>query len=84
MAAVISQAYCVQLEQKIQFKLPQEIIENGIQNYVEIFGIDEGIRSVCDYFKLLYKPTLDLEQLNQGSLQGWIPSNIMYDITQRA
>ena len=83
MAAVISQAYCVQLEQKIQFKLPQEIIENGIQNYVEIFGIDEGIRSVCDYFKLLYQPTLDLEQLNQGSLQAWIPSNILHDITQR-
>lgn len=81
-AAVIGQAYCVQLEQKIQFKAPQESIEYGVRQYVELFGIDEGMRSVCDYFTLLYESTIDLETLKQGSLELWTPSMRFYDITQ--
>jgi hypothetical protein len=81
-ASVIGQAYCVQLEQKIQFKAPQERIEFGIRQYVELFGLDEGTRSVYDYFILLYESSLDLETLKQGSLELWAPSMRLYDITQ--
>lgn len=81
MGGVMAQAYCVQLEQKIQFKAPQEQIEYGIRHYVETFGIDEGIRSVYDYFKLLYEPKNELETLKQGSLETWTPSMRIDDIT---
>lgn len=81
-AGVMAQAYCVQLEQKIQFKAPQDSIEYGIRHYAEVFGIDEGIRSVYEYFTLLYEPKIDLETLKQGSLESWIPTMRIDDITQ--
>ena len=81
MAGVMAQAYCVQLEQKIQFKAPQESIEYGIRHYTEIFGMDEGIRSVCNYFKLLYESPLELEIPEQSSSELWTPAMRIDDIT---
>ena len=80
-AVVMAQAYCVQLEQKIQFKAPQASIEYGIRHYVEVFGMDEGIQSVYDYFKLLYESDIDLETFKQGSLELWTPLIRIDDIT---
>lgn len=82
MAGVMAQAYCVQLEQKIQFKAPQESIEYGIRHYMEVFGMDEGIQSVYDYFTLLYESNTDLTTLTQGSLELWTPLMRIDDITQ--
>lgn len=81
MAWVIAQAYCVQLEQKLRIKAPQEVIEQGIRQYVGIFGIDEGINTVFDYFKNRYSTKLDLEKLKQGSPEVWTPSIKIDDIT---
>jgi hypothetical protein len=81
MAWVIAQAYCVQLEQKLRIKAPQEVIEQGIRQYVAIFGIDEGINTVFDYFKNRYSTKLDLEKLKQGSAEVWSPSLKIDDIT---
>lgn len=81
MAAVMAQAYCAQLEQKLRDKAPQSVIEHGIQNYVELFGIDEGILTVFDYFKRRYESQLDLEMMKQGSFESWTPSIRIEDIT---
>ncbi len=81
MGSVLAQGYCVQLEQKIQFKEPIETIESGIRQYVEIFGLDEGIRNVYDYFQLLYQPTCDIDALSQNDLFSWTPTMRIDDIT---
>jgi len=81
MARVMSQVYCVQLEQKLRSNAPQETIEQGIRNFVEIFGVDEGIVTVYDYFKQRYSTRLDLDLLKQGSFETWSPSVRIHDIT---
>lgn len=81
MGGVMAQAYCVQLEQKIQFKAPQENIEYGIRQYIALFGLDEGIRSVCNYFKLLYETSLDTEMFEEDTPMLWTPSMYVDDIT---
>lgn len=80
-AGVVAQAYCVQLEDKVHMKAPQDIVERGIRRYVGLFGIDEGIMSVFDYFKNVYTSKLDLDVLKQGSFETWVPSMRMNDIT---
>jgi len=81
MAGVVAQAYCVQLEDKVHMKAPQDIVERGIRHYVGLFGIDEGIMSVFDYFKNVYTSKLDLDVLKQGSFETWMPSMRINDIT---
>lgn len=81
MGGVMAQAYCVQLEQKIQFKSPQENIEHGILQYIALFGPDEGIRSVYDYFKLLYDTSLDIDAFEEDTPMTWTPSMRIDDIT---
>lgn len=83
MGSVMAQAYCVQLEQKIQFKVPQKDIEYGIRQYINMFGMDEGIRSVHNYFKLLYETSLDLEPFEENTSGSWTPDMKIDDITAR-
>lgn len=84
MAGVMSQAYCVQLEQKIRYDAAKEMIEQGIRRYVLVFGIDEGIKGILDYFKEMSNSKLDLEILKQGSLESWTPNVRIDDITARS
>lgn len=84
MAGVMAQAYCVQLEQKIRYDAAQDVIERGIRKYVLVFGIDEGIKGILDFFKRLSQSKLDLEMLKQGSLESWTPSMRIDDITARS
>jgi WD domain, G-beta repeat len=81
MATVFAQCYSAQLEQKLREKATQRVIEHGMRQYVEIFGIDDLILDVFEYFKKNYTPHIDLEMLRQGSLSSWTPSMIIYDIT---
>lgn len=81
MAAVAAQAYCVQLENKLRSRAPQDEIEYGIRHYVEIFGIDEAITQIVDLFKSRYESKLDLEMLKQGSFETWTPSIRVEEIT---
>lgn len=83
MGSVMAQAYCVQLEQKIQFKIPQKDIEYGIGQYINMFGLDEGIRSVYNYFKLLYETSLELETIEENTSMSWTPKVKIDDITVR-
>jgi len=77
----VAQSYCVQLEQLLRNKAAQETLEQGIRNYVGIFGIDEGILQVFDYFKNRYMSKLDLDMLKQGSFETWTPSMRIESIT---
>lgn len=81
MAGVVAQAYCVQLEQKLRMAASQEVLENGIRQYIGLFGIDDGIISVFDYFKNRYETKLDLEMIKQGTADSWTPSIRIDDIT---
>jgi hypothetical protein len=65
----------------VQSKNPQEVIENGIRQYIGLFGIDDGIITVFDYFKNRYETKLDLEMLKQGTADSWTPSIRIDDIT---
>ncbi len=80
MAGVVAQAYCVQLEQKLKNKEAQTLLEKGIRQYVGIFGIDEGILTIYDYFKARYSSTLDIDTLRKGSHEAWTPSVRIADI----
>jgi hypothetical protein len=77
----MAQAYCVQLEQKLRAAAPQEVIEQGIRQYVGLFGVDEGIMGVFGYFKNRYKTNLDFDMLKQGSYDSWTPAIVIDDIT---
>lgn len=81
MGSVISQAYCVQLEQKLRHNAPQEVIEYGIRQYVGIFGADEGIKGIVDLLKRISQSKIDISILRQGSLESWTPANKIDDIT---
>lgn len=83
MAGVMAQAYCVQLESKLRSGASQEILEQGIKRYVELFGIEEGIVQIFDYFKRTHESKLDLEMLKQGSFESWSPLNRIDDITAK-
>ncbi len=79
--AVMEQAYCAQLENKIAQHEPQSAIENGIRRYVTLFGRDEGILSVFQYFASNYDTKLDILTLKEGSLESWTPLMRIDDIT---
>ncbi|HLD23252.1 MAG TPA: hypothetical protein VJA83_04860 [Sulfuricurvum sp.] len=83
MAGVVSQAYCVQLEEKIRRDFPLDVIERGIRNYVTIFGIDEGMISILEYLKRVTQSKIDLTPLKKGSLETWAPMMRIDDITAR-
>jgi hypothetical protein len=83
MAGVVSQAYCVQLEEKIRRDAPLDTIERGIRQYVTLFGIDEAILSIVDFLKRVTQSKIDLQALKKGSLETWSPMNRIDDITAR-
>ncbi|MGZ8548045.1 MAG: hypothetical protein ACXW33_05555, partial [Sulfuricurvum sp.] len=83
MGAVFSQCYAVQLEQKLRAHAPVGELENGLRNYVEMFGCDDYILYFFAIYAREYETQMDLKTLKQGSLEGWSPSMIMDDITAK-
>lgn len=83
MAGVMSQAYCVQLEEKIRHDAPLDTIEQGIRHYVTLFGIDEAIMRIVDFLKRVTQSKIDLQVLKKGSLETWNPMICIDDITVR-
>jgi hypothetical protein len=83
MAAVVAQAYCAQLEQKIRHGEPLATVESGIRQYVAIFGADEGIIGIVELLKKVSQSTIDLSVLRKGSFESWTPSIKIDDITRR-
>ena len=58
-------------------------MENGIRNYIAMFGIDDIIADFYDVFKNQYETKTDIKMLKQGSLDTWTPAMIMSDITTK-
>ncbi len=79
--SVFSQCYAIQLEQKMQLHVASMELENGIRNYIFMFGIDETIVEFFDLFKEKYPTKTDLKMLKQGSLNTWTPAMILTNIT---
>jgi hypothetical protein len=79
--SVFSQCYAIQLEQKIGQHVGANELENGIRNYIIMFGLDDTILDLYDLFKSNYETKTDLNMLKQGSLDSWTPAMIMNDIT---
>jgi WD40 repeat protein len=80
MATVFAQAYSVQLEQKLRAKVPMVELENGIRNYVGMFGMDEYIVYFFTIYKNEYPTTTDLKMLKQGFFETWNPAMAVSDI----
>jgi hypothetical protein len=52
-----------------------------ITNYVYYFGIDNNISGFLEKFKVVYPDSeIELEQLEQGSLETWQPTMIVNSI----
>jgi hypothetical protein len=81
--SVFAQCYAIQLEQKIGQHAPTNELENGIRNYIAMFGIDDTITDLYDVFKGHYETKTDLKMLKQGSLDSWTPAMIVSDITAK-
>lgn len=82
-ASIFSQCYAVNLEQKIGLNAPSIELENGIRNYVAMFGVNETIGDIFDAYKAKYTTKTDLKMLKQGSYDTWMPSMILSDITEK-
>lgn len=83
MGSVFAQCYSVQLEQKLQAHAPSSELENGIRNYVGLFGVDDYIIFFFNLYKRDYETRLDLQMIKQGSLEAWTPSMLIDDITSK-
>lgn len=81
--SVFSQCYAIQLERKIVEHASSTELENGLRNYLFMFGIDEKIVDLFDLFKGHYATKTDLKMLKQGSLDSWTPAMIVSDITAK-
>jgi hypothetical protein len=78
---VFSICYIRELEISLEEKRERSILESGIKNYVQYFGIESHISGFLKKFKVVYPDSkLDLEQLTQGSLETWQPIMIVNSI----
>jgi len=75
--SVVAWCYVTQLEKAVKEKTDIIIIEDGIKNYILIFGLRDEIESFYHICQKFYKELeMDLEILPKGSLKQWKPSAI--------
>ncbi|MEA1892485.1 MAG: hypothetical protein U9N33_07215 [Campylobacterota bacterium] len=75
--------YMAQLEDAVEQKKDQIVIENAIKNYILYFGLQEQIESLFHIFKEKYpKSKLNLELQTKGSLEMWRTSMIVDSILE--
>ena len=83
MGGVFAQCYSVQLEEKLRAHAPSSDLENGIRNYVGLFGVDDYIIFFFNLYKRDYTTNMDLKMLKHGSMESWTPSMLIRDITSK-
>jgi len=83
MASVFAQCYSVQLEKKLRAHAPSSELENGIRNYVGLFGLDDYMIYFFNLYKHNYETHLDLQMIKHGSVDMWSPSMLVSDITSK-
>ena len=70
-----------QLEDALENKKEQKLIEDGIKHYISFFGVQEQIEGFFNIFKELYPSTkLDIETLVKGAINMWRPAMIVNSI----
>jgi WD40 repeat protein len=78
---VFSICYIRELEISLEKNEERVILESGIKNYVKYFGIESHISEFLEKFKVIYPDSeIELEQLEQGSLETWHPTMIVNSI----
>ncbi len=83
LGSVFGWCYMVQLENAINSKKDQHLIEEGIKNYILNFGLQDQILSLFEIFISKYpKSKLNLELQTKGSLNMWRPSMIVNSILE--
>ncbi|MEA2092049.1 MAG: WD40 repeat domain-containing protein [Campylobacterota bacterium] len=81
LANIYGWCYIAQLEDALEHKKEQSVIENGIKNYILYFGLQEQIESFFNIFKKNYpKSKLNLELQIKGSANMWRTSMIVESI----
>ncbi len=84
MGSIFAQCYSVQLEKKLRERVSSSELENGIRNYVSMFGTDDYILYFFNLYKHEYDTKTDLKMLRQGSLELWTPSMLLCDISSKS
>lgn len=83
MGSVFAQCYSVQLEQKLHAHVSSVELENGIRNYVGMFGLDDYIIFFFNLYKREYTTNTEIKMLKQGSLDSWSPSMLISNISAK-
>jgi hypothetical protein len=80
-ATLISWCYISQLNQALEAKLEQKVIEDGIKNYILYLGLTNQIEIFFnEFFKSYPQTKLNLESQTRGSMESWRPSMIIKSI----
>lgn len=80
-ATLISWCYISQLNQALEAKLEQKVIEDGIKNYILYLGLTNQIEIFFnEFFKSYPQTKLNLESQTKGSMESWRPSMIIKSI----
>ncbi len=79
-ATLFAQCYIKQLELLVKASAPVDTIEEGIRNYVNIFGLDDMIESFHLSWHQQAPSSLDLEALPKGSLSQWSRAYVVMNI----
>ncbi len=81
LANIYGWCYMAQLEEAVEQKREQVVIENGIKNYILYFGLQGQIESFFSIFKKNYPMSkLNLELQTKGSIDMWRASMIVKSI----
>ncbi len=79
-ASLFEQCYIKQLEKLLKESSQSNIVEQGIKNYVNIFGIEAMIEMFYEQLSQKFTPSFDLEGLPKGSVVRWSSSSIVVNI----
>ena len=83
-ATIIKNGYIVQLEQELlkKQKANSQKIENGVINYVKLFGGDDELKSFLVLLKNYLKLEVYTEDYLQGDIYDWTPKHIPLNIME--
>ncbi len=79
-ANLFEQCYIKQLEKLLKESSQSNAVEQGVKNYVNIFGIEAMIEMFYEQLSQKFTPSFDLERLPKGSVSSWSSSLIVDNI----
>ncbi len=79
-ATLFQQCYIKQLEKLLKESAAANIVEDGIRNYVSMFGLDDMIELLYQQWSKKTTPGFDIETLPKGSVSQWSSSYMVMNI----